>query len=161
MSSETKKQDNAKNTEAVSKQRKRKKFEFPELGTKYIAATGKRKNAIAQVRLFSNGQGKIIINGKDLKEIFPQDLLRQNILEPLVLTGLRDSVNLSVIVSGGGLSGQSIAIRHGIARALVLMDLSYRKVLKQMGFLTRDPRVKERKKPGLKKARRAPQWSKR
>lgn len=133
----------------------------PKLGAKYFYGLGRRKSAIAQVRVYAGGEGKIFINGKDYKEVFTTDELQRIFLEPLVLTSNRDSLNISVYVYAGGMSGQAMATRLGISRALILMDAELRGVLKKSGFLTRDPRVKERKKPGLKKARRAPQWKKR
>jgi small subunit ribosomal protein S9 len=104
---------------------------------------------------------EIIINGKKLNEYFKYIVWQKTVLAPLEVLGLQNQYSVSVKVSGGGPVGQSEAIRHGLARALVTLDESYRKPLRANGFLTRDPRVKERKKPGLKRARRAPQWQKR
>lgn len=121
--------------------------------TKYFYGTGRRKTAIARVRLYS-GVGKITINGKESN-------LQDDAVSPLKLVGKLGSYDISITVTGGGTTGQSDAIRHGIARALIASNAEYRPTLKKAGYLTRDPREVERKKPGLKKARRAPQWSKR
>ncbi|MEI7510557.1 MAG: 30S ribosomal protein S9 [Candidatus Peregrinibacteria bacterium] len=126
----------------------------------YFYALGKRKTAIAKVYLTPGVKGgKQEVNGKDLVEYFP-GILGDNALSPLTTVQFSD-ISLKVVVIGGGSSSQSDAVRHGIARALELYDPAYRLSLKRAGLLTRDPRVKERKKPGLKKARRSPQWSKR
>ncbi len=130
--------------------------------------TGKRKTSIARVRLVS-GKGKVTINGKDVHEYFPYETLVMDLMQPLVLTKTADMFDVEVSVQGGGFSGQAGATRLGITRALLDYDKttpsdsenSYRKLLKAEGFITRDARKKERKKPGLKKARRAPQFSKR
>ncbi|ACL68913.1 30S ribosomal protein S9 [Halothermothrix orenii] len=122
--------------------------------------TGRRKTSTARVRLVP-GSGKILINGKDVKEYFGRETLIKDLKSPLELTNNLDSFDVLVNVNGGGLSGQAGAIRHGIARALLRVDKDYRKPLKKAGYLTRDPRMKERKKYGLKKARKAPQFSKR
>jgi small subunit ribosomal protein S9 len=122
--------------------------------------TGRRKNSIARVRLVP-GNGSTTINGKPLDEYFGLDTLKVIVRQPLVLTETLDKFDVIANVQGGGFSGQAGAIRHGIARALLRADLDYRPGLKKAGFLTRDPRMKERKKYGLKKARRAPQFSKR
>jgi len=121
---------------------------------KYHYGTGRRKTAIAQVRLYPKGNGKVTING-DVVET-PSPIY----LEPLKLVGQAD-MDITVMVHGGGFQGQIEAIRHGVARALLTVDEELRTTLKKAGFLTRDPRAKERKKFGLKGARRAPQWSKR
>ncbi len=126
----------------------------------YFPGTGKRKTAIAQVRL-SPGNGAIIINGTPYEELFTRPEHRRTILQPLFVTESLDKYNVVVKVNGGGISGQSGAISHGIARALVRADESFKPVLRQNGLLTRDPRVKERKKVGLKRARKAPQYTKR
>ena len=123
-------------------------------------ATGRRKKAIARVRLVP-GEGKVVINKRDIENFFGLETLRVIVNQPLVLTETKDKYDILVNVYGGGLSGQAGAIRHGIARALVKSDESLKPELKRAGFLTRDPRMKERKKYGLKKARRAPQFSKR
>ncbi|TSC58695.1 MAG: small subunit ribosomal protein S9 [Candidatus Peregrinibacteria bacterium Greene0416_19] len=121
---------------------------------------GKRKTSIARVRLFEGGSGEASVNGKKLKEHFIP-LQVENALAPLTLTGTKSSVDIEVEVEGGGKSSQSDAVRHGISRALLLLNPEYRGDLKRAGFLRRDARIKERKKPGLKRARRAPQWQKR
>ncbi len=122
--------------------------------------TGRRKKSIARVRLIP-GEGKVTINNKDIDDYFGLETLKVDLKRPLELTGTRDKFDVIAKVEGGGVSGQAGAIRHGIARALQLADGEYRPVLKKEGMLTRDPRMTERKKYGLKKARRAPQFSKR
>lgn len=127
----------------------------------YILATGRRKKSIARVRILENGNGVIEINDTNIDEYFKSDILKQIVKSPLVTTELVGKLDIFVNVQGGGLSGQAGAIRHGIARCLDKINEGYHTGLKQAGFLTRDPRTKERKKYGLKKARRAPQFSKR
>ena len=127
----------------------------------YLYGTGRRKSSVARVHLFPNGTGSIIINGRDIDDYFGLETLKLIVRQPLVTTDLLGKVDIVVTVAGGGVSGQAGAIRHGISRALLLVDESYRPALKAAGFLTRDPRMKERKKYGLKAARRAPQFSKR
>ncbi len=122
--------------------------------------TGRRKKSIARVRLV-DGKGSITINGKALEEYFGTDVLKVIVKQPLVATNTLDKYDVICTVNGGGLSGQAGAVRHGIARALNEANSEYRPALKTAGFLTRDPRMKERKKYGLKAARRAPQFSKR
>ena len=126
----------------------------------YFYGLGKRKSAIARVRLFEDGEGKVTLNGGSFKEYFFSTLV-ENALAPLVLTDLAKKVDLELFVLGGGKVAQSDAIRLGISRTLVLKDPALRGTLKQAGFLRRDSRIKERKKPGLKRARRAPQFAKR
>ena len=122
--------------------------------------TGRRKKAVARVRLVP-GDGKITINGRDIDEYFGLETLKLITRQPLVLTDTLNKFDVLVNVRGGGFTGQAGAIRHGISRALLEADRELRPILKKAGFLTRDPRMKERKKYGLKKARRAPQFSKR
>lgn len=122
---------------------------------------GRRKSSVARVRVTPNGTGKITVNGKALEEYFGLSTLQYIVKQPLVLTSNEDKVDVFVNVCGGGLTGQAGAIRHGIARGLLEINESYRAELKKAGFLTRDSRKKERKKYGLKKARKAPQYSKR
>ena len=122
--------------------------------------TGRRKKAIARVRLVP-GSGSITINKRTMDDYFGEDTLKYVVNQPLVLVFALDKFDIFVIVVGGGISGQAGAIRHGISRALVIAEETYKPALKKAGFLTRDPRMKERKKYGLKKARRAPQFSKR
>ena len=126
----------------------------------YFQKTGRRKSAIAQVRLMVGG-GSIIVNGTPYEELFPRLAHRQTIARPLVITESLDKYNVMVKIAGGGISGQSGAIAHGIARALVEADESRKPALRQNGLLTRDSRVKERKKPGLRRARKAKQYTKR
>ena len=128
---------------------------------KYSYGTGRRKSSVARVRLFENGTGSIIINGRDIDDYFGLETLKLIVRQPLAALGLADKVDLIVTVTGGGVSGQAGAIRHGLSRALVTLNPEFRPSLKAAGFLTRDPRMKERKKYGLKGARRAPQFSKR
>ena len=128
---------------------------------KYFYGTGRRKSSVARVRVYENGTGSIIINGRDIDEYFGLETLKLIVRQPLATTDTLGKVDVVVSVAGGGVSGQAGAIRHGIARALLEVDASYRPALKSAGFLTRDPRMKERKKYGLKAARRAPQFSKR
>jgi small subunit ribosomal protein S9 len=127
----------------------------------YHYGTGRRKASVARVRVYENGTGSITINGRDIEDYFGLDTLKLIVRQPLVTTGTVSKVDVDARVVGGGVSGQAGAIRHGIARALLLVDENYRTPLKAAGFLTRDPRMKERKKYGLKAARRAPQFSKR
>ena len=127
----------------------------------YMYGTGRRKSSVARVHLFEGGNGTITINGRDIDEYFGLETLKMVVRQPLEATGTVGKVDISATVSGGGVSGQAGALRHGIARALLSVDPAYRTILKQAGFLTRDPRMKERKKYGLKAARRAPQSSKR
>jgi len=126
----------------------------------YVWGTGRRKCAIARVRLFP-GDGKIIVNGKPYQEVFPRLLHRQSIEAPGRVTETVGSYDTTIKIRGGGLSGQATAIQHGIARALVKQNELFKSLLRQEGLLTRDARVKERKKYGLKRARKAPQYTKR
>ena len=128
---------------------------------KYFYGTGRRKSSVARVRVYENGTGSVIVNGRDIDDYFGLETLKLVVRQPLVTTDLLGKVDVVVTVAGGGVSGQAGAIRHGISRALLLVDDSYRAPLKAAGLLTRDPRMKERKKYGLKAARRAPQFSKR
>ena len=122
--------------------------------------TGRRKSSVARVYL-TPGTGKVVINKKDMDDYFGLETLKIIVKQPLVATNTVDKFDVLVNVKGGGFTGQAGAIRHGISRALLEADADFRPVLKKAGFLTRDSRMKERKKPGLKKARRAPQFSKR
>lgn len=128
----------------------------------YIEAVGRRKNATCRVRIFPNNNEKsFLINGQELKKYFPEPEYKKVVLSPLKKTGVFDKFKIEVKVKGGGKKGQNEAIRLGIARALVKMEPNLKEILRTQGYLTRDPRMKERKKFGLKKARKAPQWSKR
>ena len=127
----------------------------------YLYGTGRRKSSVARVHLFPNGTGSITINGRDIDSYFGLETLKMVVRQPLELTGNTGKMDIVATVAGGGVSGQAGALRHGIARALLLASEDYRPILKKAGFLTRDPRMKERKKYGLKAARRAPQFSKR
>ena len=126
----------------------------------YFYGTGRRKDSVARVRVYT-GTGKVTINDRDIDNYFGLETLKLIVRSPLVLLGLEGKYDVVVRVSGGGVSGQAGAIRHGLARALLQQNEDNRSVLKKAGFLTRDPRMKERKKYGLKAARRAPQFSKR
>ena len=128
---------------------------------KYFYGTGRRKSSVARVRVYENGTGNITINGRDIDSYFGLDTLKMVVRQPLVSTDLMGKVDVVVTVCGGGVTGQAGAIRHGLSRALLLVNGEFRPTLKAAGFLTRDPRMKERKKYGLKAARRAPQFSKR
>ena len=125
-----------------------------------IWGTGRRKKAIARVRIMA-GEGKITVNKTDVKDYFKLDTLINIVKQPLTLVGAEAKFDVAINVYGGGLTGQAGACRHGIARALVIANEAYKADIKKAGFLTRDPRMKERKKYGLKKARKAPQFSKR
>ncbi len=128
--------------------------------TKYISSIGRRKRASAQVRLYEGGSNKVVINGMPLEKYFPADNEQEIVLQSLKLTNQK-TFDFSVLVKGGGKVGQAEAVRHGITRALVKFDPELKPALKAKDLMTRDAREKERKKPGLKKARRAPQWAKR
>ena len=127
----------------------------------YKYGTGRRKSSVARVHLFENGSGNITINGRDIDEYFGLETLKMVVRQPLNTTGVLAKVDVVATVTGGGVTGQAGALRHGIARALLEMDPEFSAPLKAAGFLTRDPRMQERKKYGLKAARRAPQFSKR
>ena len=127
----------------------------------YYESIGRRKSATARVRLFPGGDGTIIINERPLEQYFTRRVDVMSLLEPLQVTATENRFNVSVLVKGGGVTGQSEAARLGIARALLKVDPELRPILRKGGFLTRDARVKERKKPGLKRARKAPQYTKR
>jgi small subunit ribosomal protein S9 len=144
----------ADNSKAARREKKEKRTDG------YVYAVGRRKRAVAQVKLYPEGKGKITVNGKDYKDYFGQIVLSEAVVSPLAAVGL-EKVNIDAKVEGGGIRGQSEAVRLGISRALLLINAEWRSTLKKQGWLTRDPREKERKKPGLRKARRAPQWSKR
>ena len=127
----------------------------------YKYGTGRRKSSVARVHLFENGTGSITINGRDIDDYFGLETLKMVVRQPLNATDTLGKVDIVATVEGGGVSGQAGALRHGISRALLLVNPEFRPILKKAGFLTRDPRMKERKKYGLKAARRAPQFSKR
>ena len=126
----------------------------------YFYGTGRRKKSVARVRLYP-GSGEITINGRSIEDYFGLETLKLIVNQPFGVTGTQGKFDIVANVAGGGISGQAGAIRHGVARALLAADAEYRPALKAAGFLTRDPRMKERKKYGLKAARRAPQFSKR
>ena len=126
----------------------------------YFYGTGRRKSSVARVRVYP-GSGKITINGRDIDEYFGLETLKLIVRQPLALTETAEQFDIVCTVAGGGVTGQAGAIRHGLSRALLVFNPELRPVLKKAGFLTRDPRMKERKKYGLKAARRAPQFSKR
>ncbi len=130
------------------------------MSVQYHEAVGRRKEASARVRLFA-GSGKILVNNRPAEEYFPREGDLIHLLEPLRVTETEGKYDITVLVKGGGVSGQLDAVRHGIARALLKVDPEMRLPLRKAGLLTRDPRAKERKKPGLKRARKAPQYTKR
>lgn len=133
-------------------------------GEKYFYAIGRRKSSVAQVRIYSAesaGENDLTVNGRNLKDYFSTQELQNTFLEPLKETGLHGKFKVSVLTKGGGVNSQAEAVRLGISRALVKFDENLKSILKAQRFLTRDSRDSERKKPGLKKARRSPQWSKR
>ena len=127
----------------------------------YIQTVGRRKTATARLRMTSQGKGVFVVNSKNVENYFPYKLWRERMVQPLSQVGLDGQVDISVKVAGGGLPAQAEAIRLALARVLVLFNPDWRSTLRKMTYLTRDPREKERKKPGLKRARRAPQWQKR
>lgn len=131
------------------------------MAQKLFYGTGRRKTATSRTRLLYPGSGKVVINKRDYATYFTTDVMRSIALHALVLTENRDTFDVHVNVAGGGLSGQAEAVRHGIARALLEYDANLKPALKKAGLLTRDPRQKERKKPGLRGARKRPQYSKR
>jgi small subunit ribosomal protein S9 len=126
----------------------------------YYTGTGRRKEAVAQVRLYK-GKGPIIVNGKPFDEVFVSDQHKNEIREPFEVVGMSGKYHADIRVAGGGISGQSGAIAHGLSRAFLRANEKFRTSLRETGLLTRDPRTKERKKPGLKRARKAPQYTKR
>jgi len=152
----TKKPKETKKKKIVSK-----KKVVKEKPIRYFEAVGRRKTAVARVRLFTRGEKIFLINNKPLEVYFPIPKLQETIKTPLLKMKCLDKFRITTIIKGGGLSGQAEALRHGISRALVLFNPDFRKKLKKAGFLKRDPRMRERKKFGLKRARRAPQWAKR
>ena len=130
------------------------------MAVRYYYGTGRRKEAVAQVRLYP-GTGSIVVNGKPAEQFFSREVDLVQARSALQVTGMAERFSVMVRVTGGGITGQAEAVRHGIARALLEADPDLRPALRKAGFLTRDPRVKERKKPGLKRARKAPQYTKR
>ena len=135
-------------------------IKIPEVKVPQHLGTGRRKTAVARARL-ANGSGKVLINGRALENYFPMEALRVVVLQPLTITGTADKFDAHVTVTGGGPNGQAGAVRHSLARALLTIDANFRPVLKAEGFLTRDPRMRERKKYGQPGARKRFQFSKR
>jgi len=129
--------------------------------SEYLYNIGRRKTSIAKVKVFKKGSGKIVVNEKDYQKYFPTVEQQERILGAIKLVGQVDKLDVTVNVVGGGVVSQAEAIRHGLSHALIQLNPNFRKPLKKAGFLTRDSRKKERKKPGLKRARKAPQWAKR
>jgi small subunit ribosomal protein S9 len=127
----------------------------------YLSSIGKRKTAIARVKLYPEGSGEVTVNGMKMKDYFDTPMQRENALAPLVLIDKKNAFDIEAVIVGGGKTGHSDALRHAISRVLLLVNPDVRSDLKRAGFLRRDARIKERKKPGLKRARRAPQWQKR
>jgi small subunit ribosomal protein S9 len=148
-------------TKKTPKKKTVKKVKKVEKKPRYFKAIGRRKTSTAQVRLFRQGGKTFLVNEKPLEKYFPSFELQQIVLSPLDKMSCLDRFKILVKVRGGGINSQAEAVRHGIAKALILFDPDFRKQLKKAGFLTRDPRMRERKKFGLKRARRAPQWAKR
>lgn len=128
---------------------------------KYFNAIGRRKTAVARIRLYENGKNQITVNEKDYRDYFQTESMQSKVRESLDKMKITDKFDISVIAKGGGLDSQAEAVSHGIARALIKFNETYKKRLRKEGLLTRDSRMKERKKPGLKRARKAPRWSKR
>lgn len=128
---------------------------------RYIASVGRRKTAIARARLTPSSRTAVTVNGKDINAYFVTDSLRTTALEPFLKVTLPTQFEVTLVVSGGGIAGQAVAVRHAISRALIAHDPALRGALKKEGYLKRDPRAKERRKPGLVKARKRKQWSKR
>ena len=145
----------------ISKSVKKKEQKTEENLKHYLEAIGRRKTAVARVRIWTKEKKGFLVNDKDYKLYFPTLELQQIVSDSFVKMNSFDRFGITVKVRGGGIMSQAEAVRHGGARVLVLFNQDYRKKLKKAGFLTRDPRMKERKKPGLKRARRAPQWRKR
>ncbi len=156
------KEKEVKKVEKKPKAAAKKKAPAKEAGTgTYIYGRGRRKSAIARVRVVKNGKGNIVVNDRPLDDYFTSFELQNIVRGPLKTSGQETAVDVSIKVEGGGVRGQAEAARLGMSRALIELNPTFRTTLKKLGFLSRDARVKERKKPGLKKARRAPQWSKR
>lgn len=151
----------AKPKKTVKKAEEEKKAPKVKKRAKYYEGVGKRKTATARVRIFSQGEKSFLVNEKPLDKYFPIFQLQKISLSPLEIMDLVSKFGFSVKVKGGGLNAQAEAIRNGLSKALVIFNPDFRKKLKKAGFLTRDPRMRERKKFGLKRARRAPQWKKR
>jgi small subunit ribosomal protein S9 len=143
------------------KEIKKVKEEKPKEKEKYLEAVGRRKTAIARVRLYTRGEREFLVNQKPIEKYFPNSDLQKISRDALEKMKCADKFRVSTLVKGGGISSQAEAIRHSIARALVLFNPDFRKRLRRAGFLTRDQRARERKKFGLKRARKAPQWAKR
>lgn len=146
--------------EATTKTSKTKTEEVVKMKGKYISSIGRRKSAVARIRIYKKGTGVIIVNDKKINTFFDVNNVAI-VKQPMKLSGHLRDLNVSIVVKGGGSKGQAEAARYGIVKALIKMDEELKQPMKAKGWLTRDARVKERKKPGLKKARRAPQWSKR
>ena len=145
----------------TGKKKKLAKKPHPTKPTPYIEAVGRRKTSVARVRLFNKGSGSVAINDKDMADYFPTEELRKIVEDPFKKMNLTKEFAITAKISGGGIHSQAEALRHGISRALIKFNADFKKSLKKAGFLTRDARMKERRKFGLKKARKAPQWSKR
>jgi len=152
-----------KKTVKAEKDSTEEKIEETKPAEKYFSAVGKRKTSVAQIRIYKSKKSEfeMVVNGREISNYFPVARLQTLIMSPLAAVGQGNTFSISVKVSGGGMNSQAEAIRLGISRTLVKMDETLRKQMKDLGFLTRDSRIVERKKPGLKKARRAPQWAKR
>jgi len=149
-----------KETKPVKEKKTVKKESKREL-VKYFETVGRRKTAVARIRLWPKGKGDFLVNSKSYQNYFPTLKLQETAIAALKKMKCLDQFNIEVLVKGGGVVAQAEAVRHGISRALVLFNLDFKKRLRKVGYLTRDPRMRERKKFGLKRARRAPQWQKR
>lgn len=149
-----------KKTEEAVDKKEAAKIDFSSAKGKYIKAIGRRKTATAQVRIYLTGKGDISVNGKPVEKYFDVDRAAIAV-QPLKLTGVGKDIDVTVLAKGGGVNSQAEAMRHGLARVLIMMDAELNGAIRARGWMTRDSRKVERKKPGLKKARRAPQWSKR
>jgi small subunit ribosomal protein S9 len=160
-SKKTIKQESKKEKEVVVKKQVAVDDKKVDKKSEYLYAVGRRKTSVAQVRVFKKGTGEIVINEKKLDVFFKTSVLQEKLVDALKVVGQKDKLDVSIKVLGGGFNSQAEAARHGIARALIQLNPNFRKPLKKSGYLTRDPRRKERKKPGLKRARKAPQWKKR
>lgn len=150
-----------KNTDVFSQAAAEAEKEMFSRQDRYFEAVGRRKTAVARIRLFTKGEKQFLVNSKTYQEYFPLEKDRQTAIASLVKMKCLDKFRVTVIVKGGGRGAQAEAIRHGAARALVDFNLNFKKRLRKVGYLTRDPRMRERKKFGLKRARKAPQWAKR
>jgi small subunit ribosomal protein S9 len=157
----TTKKETAKKPAKKAAKAEAKKAPVHEATGEYVYALGRRKSGTAQVRVYLKGSGKIVVNGKPMDEFFPVEDLQDGIMVPLKAAGVAETADVIAVTKGGGIRGQADAVKLGISRALLVHNADLRATLKPLGVLTRDPREKERKKYGFKKARKSPQWAKR